>query len=56
MRQIITSYSFNAAAKQVDFSSYSGFVLQFSQANNLNLEVVMYNLLNTVIGGIVDVN
>lgn len=34
----------------------SGFVLQFSQANNLNLEVVMYNLLNTVIGGIVDVN
>jgi len=39
---------------QKEFILDSGFVLQFSQANNLNLEVVMHNLLNVVIEGTVD--
>lgn len=37
-----------------EYKMDSGFVLQFSQVNNLNLELVMYNLLNTVIQGTVD--
>lgn len=51
MRQIITNYSFNAASKQIDFSSYPGFDIQkLTAIINVTSNQLIYQSGNLIYG------
>ena len=51
MRQILTNYSFNAATKEIDFSSYSGFdIKKLTAIINVNANQLIYQSGNPTFG------